>query len=265
MKRGQLFLPLDAQFEAQNKSRPVPRQLPLALEAAAPFSVDNYIIGAANRAAFEMLESWPRWPGPVTVLIGAPKTGKSHLAAVWAAQAYAMQCAKDRLDKAAELAARGTPILLEDIDRGGFDETQLFHLINTVRQAWSESNQAALLITARTRPAAWKIHLADLASRLRAANLLELGEADDALRQAVLAKLFADKQLRVEADIMRFILNRSERSPAQLMAVAERLDRLALERKSRISRALAAEVLAELEAEAESGAAPELPAVRPGG
>jgi len=250
MTQGQLFLPLDERF-AEEAPHHVPRQLPLALEAAAPFSVDNYILSPANRSAFEMLESWPRWPAPVTVLIGGPKSGKSHLAAVWAAQSYAQECAKDRLDKAAELAASGAPILLEDVDSGGYDETQLFHLINTVRQAWGEQNQAALLMTARSRPAVWSIHLADLASRLRAANLIELGEADDSLRQAVLAKLFADKQLRVEPELMRFILNRSERSLAQLSTLVERLDNLALERKTRINRALAAEVLTALAAEAE--------------
>lgn len=247
MHKGEPFLPFDRRFK--QAAGAVPRQLPLALSAAKPFSIDNYIIGAANSAAFEMLESWPRWPAPVTVLTGAPSAGKSHLAAVWAAQAYAAECSLKRLDKAAELAAAGIPVLLEDADSGAADETQLFHLLNTVRQKWAETKQAALLMTARKRPSAWHIRLADLASRLRAANLAEITEADDELRRAILTKLFADRQLAVEADVLRFILNRAERSAAALVRIAERADALALERKSKLTRALAASALAQEENE----------------
>jgi len=247
MEIKQPLLPLDARFENKGDFG-VPRQLPLALGSPAPFSVDNFIVSAANRKAFEMLESWPRWPSPVTILVGGKASGKSHLAAVWVAQAYAVQGDKNRLDKAANIAAQGIPVLLEDMDSGAFDEVNLFHLINIVRQIQAANPQAALLMTARTRPALWPVRLADLASRLRAVNLAEIGAADDILLQAVLAKLFADRQLLVEADILRFILNRSERSLARLAEIVMCLDNLALERQSRVSRSLAAEVLAAMAA-----------------
>lgn len=259
MAEKQPFLPLDARFGSKNGEALVPRQLPLALERPLPFSIDNFIVSAANQKAFAMLESWPRWPSPVTILVGGAMSGKSHLAAVWAAQAYAVQGDKTQLDKAAASAAQATPIILEDMDSGPFDETHLFHLINMVRQARAEKPQAALLMTARRRPALWDIALPDLVSRLKAANLAEINAADDILLQAVLAKLFADRQLAVDADISRFILNRCERSLARLAEIVAALDTLALERQSRITRALAAEVL-EAQAAGDENSAEALPA-----
>jgi len=248
MEIAQPFLPLDDRFKNREGGFHVPRQLPLALSSPAPFSVDNYIVTEANRRAFEMLEAWPDWPSPVTILIGGEKSGKSHLASVWAAQAYAKQCDITNLEKAAELAAQGIPVLLEDADRQSFNETLLFHLINAVKEAYSTGKPSALLITAQRRPAAWGLHLADLASRLGAANLAEIDEADDALRQAILAKSFADRQLLVDTDILRFILTRGERSPAKLTEMVDLLDNLALERKGKITRSLAAEALSLLAA-----------------
>jgi chromosomal replication initiation ATPase DnaA len=49
------------------------------------------------------------------------------------------------------------------------DERALFHLLNLMRQ-----HEAFILMTTRTLPAAWRVELADLASRLRAIPTVEL-------------------------------------------------------------------------------------------
>lgn len=227
-----------------------PRQLPLALEPANGYSIDDFVVTDANHAAFDLLERWPGWPAPVVVLTGDKGAGKSHLAAVWAAQSFAMQFDKARLDAAVETAARGVPVLLEDMAAGCFDETGLFHLINAVRQARVQFPQSSLLMTSQVRPAAWQVGLPDLASRLRAVTLIDIGPPDDPLLSAVIAKLFADRQLRVEPQLIAFIINRMERSLARAAEFVMRVDRRALETKSRITRQLVGDVLAHMQAEA---------------
>jgi chromosomal replication initiation ATPase DnaA len=132
-------------------------------------------------------------------------------------------------------------VLVEDADRDGFDETELFHLINAVRSAGTN-----LLITARSWPMAWGVTLPDLASRLKAATTVEIGPPDDLLLSQILLKLFADRQLLLDDKIIAYIVPRMERSLAAAQAIVERLDRLALARGTRINRALAAEVLGSL-------------------
>ena len=141
-----------------------------------------------------------------------------------------------------ETAAQG-PVLIEDIDHTGFDETALFHLINAVREHGS-----AVLITSRLWPAAWHVSLPDLASRLKAATVVEIAEPDEELLAKVLVKLFSDRQVFVDDRIIAWLVARMERSLAAARHVVARLDQLALASGSKITRGLAAEVLAEMEA-----------------
>src|SRR5690606_1678714 len=99
----------------------------------------------------------------------------------------------------------------------------------------------------RHTPSAWGLRLPDLLSRLRAAATVEISAPDDMLLSAVITKLFADRQVTVEPHVVEFVLRRIERSLSAARLVVERLDRLALERKAKVSRALAAEVIASLD------------------
>ncbi|MIL09666.1 hypothetical protein BZU93_27790, partial [Salmonella enterica subsp. enterica] len=66
---------------------------------------------------------------------------------------------------------------------------------------------------------------------------------DDALLGGVIAKLFADRQVEVDPTVVQYLVRRMERSLSTASAVVARLDRVALERKTAITRALAAEML----------------------
>ncbi|AQS41742.1 MAG: Hypothetical protein BHV28_10520 [Candidatus Tokpelaia hoelldobleri] len=226
--------------------RITPRQLPLALEPAGGFSIDDFVVTAANRAPFELLEAWPQWPSPVVALVGAKGSGKSHLAAIWAAQSFARQFEPGRLGAAIEAAAQGKPVFLEDMAAGMFDETELFHLINTVRQGKVEFPSCALLMTSQRRPVDWDVALPDLASRLKAVPVVELAPPDEILLRMVLAKLFADRQLYVEPQVFDYSVNRIDRSLEAAVQLVQAVDRLALEKKSRVTRQLVADVLSKM-------------------
>ena len=86
----------------------------------------------------------------------------------------------------------------------------------------------------------------DLASRLRAARPVELGEPDDALLRRMLVKLFADRQLDVDPAVIDYIALRMERSMAGAAAIVDDLDREALAAGSPITRKLAGLSLARI-------------------
>ena len=83
----------------------------------------------------------------------------------------------------------------------------------------------------------------DLLSRLRLAPCVELEAPDDALLKAVLVKLFIDRQLVVDTSVVDYIALRIERSLARASEVVTLLDKEALSRGRRVSRAIAAEIL----------------------
>lgn len=216
----------------------LPRQLPLELGHEPGHGRDDLIVAGSNRAAVDIIDRWPNWRSPVVVLSGPEGAGKTHLAAIWKAASNAAildpaNIGADALEKAA-----AGPVLIDDIGAASFDETGLFHLINTVRQAGT-----SLLMTSRRRPANWPLTLPDLASRLKAVTVVEISQPDDDLLSAVIYKLFADRQVAVEPPLVAYLVSRIERSLSAANDVVDRLDRAALEQKCRISRTLAASVV----------------------
>lgn len=224
-----------------------PRQLPLALPVEPAHGADDYVVGEANRAAFDLVTA-ARWPSDVLLLVGPEGAGKTHLAAVLAATTGAVTLAAEDLAAVDPTALGAGAIVVEDVGEG-VDERALFHLLNAVRQAGGR-----LLLTARRPLSAWGLSLPDLVSRLRAATPVELGLPDDRLIEALLAKLFADRQTTVDPAVVGYLARRMERSFATAVRLVEALDREALAAKGPITRPLAAAVLAR-----GFGAEPELP------
>ncbi|WP_419914886.1 DnaA regulatory inactivator HdaA [Hoeflea sp.] len=219
-------------------------QLPLEFTHNPSSSRDDLVVSERLSAAVGLIDMWPQWPSPVVILAGPTGAGKTHLSNIWKSRSGAVEISSIESDSGEVLgpASRG-PVLIEDIDRRGFDETQLFHLINTVRE-----HEQTMLITTRIWPAAWPVTLPDLISRLRAATTVEIGEPDDDLLGQVMEKLFADRQLFVDPKVISYLVQRMERSLNAAQAVVARMDRLAMARRGKITRSLAAEVLAEMEA-----------------
>lgn len=215
-------------------------QLPLAFAHDPATGRDDLLVAGPVDAAVAMIDAWPHWPAPVVVIAGPVGSGKSHLAAIWREKAGARQIEARPGQGAPEAAARG-PVLIEDADRAGFDDRTLFHVINNVRQ-----HGHTLLLTSRLWPMSWPVELADLRSRLKAATVVEIGEPDDGLLSQVIVKLFADRQLFVDDRLVAYIVARMERSLEAAQTLVDRLDRLALARGSRVTRALAQEVLGEM-------------------
>ncbi len=218
---------------------PSPRQLALTLAHTDSFAAEDFLRGPTNADAVAMIEHWPDWPARTLALVGPEGAGKSHLAMIWAETAGARFLSARALAEVDLPAALATgALVVEDLEPGGFDERALFHLLNLSRE-----ESAFLLLTARTAPAAWPVRIPDLGSRLRALPVVELGAPDDALLRAVLLKLFADRQLRVDDSLVNYLATRIERTFAAAREVVSQLDREALRQQRPVTRALAAELL----------------------
>jgi chromosomal replication initiation ATPase DnaA len=219
-----------------------PRQLPLDLGHATGYSRDELVESNANREAVALVDRWPDWPAPVVVLAGPAGAGKSHLAAIWRDLADAVQIDAASITEAMAQLPLARPVLIDDADAPDLDENGLFHLINAVR-----GSGTTLLLTSRRFASAWGVRLPDLVSRLRAAATVEILEPDDLLLAGVITKLFADRQIEVEPHVVQLLVRRIERSLSTAIAVVDRLDRAALEQKTRITRTLAADVVSALD------------------
>jgi len=217
-----------------------PAQHALDLRFAPRLGAADFLVSDSNREAFERIGRWPDWRPPALVLYGPAGSGKTHLAHLWCERAGAALVAGDSVTTGDAAALAGN-LAVDDADRAA--ETPLFHLYNLCRE-----RGGSLLLTARAPPAAQRIALADLASRLRALPVVALGPPDDALLAAVLVKHFADRQIGVEPSVIAYLLSRIERSFAGAAAIVAALDRRALSARRAVTVALVREVLAAADA-----------------
>ena len=199
---------------------------------------DAFFVTAANALALRRIDGWRDWPGGRLILTGPPGSGKTHLAHVWAAESGARVCAEIPGAAAFDDGA----LVIEDADRllGSQEaEEALFHLLNRAAETG-----ASLLMTARDAPGRWRVGLRDLESRLLASDTVALAPPDDALLSALLVKLFADRQIRIEPELVPYLVARMERSASAARALVAALDAAALKAGRRVNRRLAREVLA---------------------
>lgn len=218
-------------------------QLPLALSHSTNFYPDDLVVTKSNIAAFELIERWPSWPLPVAVLTGPNGAGKTHFARVWVNLSNAFIGNLTDIDTAIAKVGEGYSVLLEDVDANPMQDVALFHLINAVKQANTVDPRVTLLMTAQTNPSQWNVELEDLSSRLKSVTLARLEQPDDELLTSVAFKLFADRQIAVDAQTIGFLISRGERSLLALEHLIESIDRLALQRKSKITKTIISEVL----------------------
>lgn len=218
-------------------------QLPLELPHRPALGREDFLVAPCNEVAVAWIDRWPDWPSCGLALHGPAGSGKSHLAEVWRRVSGAVPVA------AAALASQRPPDLLgaasscvlddaEDALASRPGEEGLLHLINLLRE-----RGGFVLLTGRRAPARWSVVLPDLRSRLSAIPAAALAAPDDALIEALLVKLFADRQLRVAPEVVRFLAARIERSFAAARAAVAALDGAALADRREITIPLARELL----------------------
>lgn len=215
---------------------PATTQLIFDLPHTPARGLDEFVETDSNSAALAHVLAWPEWPVKLALITGPEKSGKTHLADIWASRAGAHFAGEVSWES---LAKDRRPVLVDGADRRGMDETALFNLLNQAVRG-----ERDVLLTASRPVAEWELATDDVRSRLRLATSFEIAPLDNAALRQMFAKLFADRQVSVEPRVLDYLLLRMTRSPAEVVALVELMDRIGLEKHRPITRAVAAEALA---------------------
>ena len=203
-------------------------QLPLSIFRGPRYAETDFREAASNADACAWLRRTGDWPNQRLALWGEAGRGKTHLLHIWAART-----ARRGLRTAPRLSG------LPDLPAGRRRARR--------RRCGRRRDRAAapaerrgrgrlpVLLAARAPPARWPVRLPDLASRLRAITAVEIGPPEDALLRALLARLLADRQLRLPEPVQEWLVRRLPRSAAALREAVARLDAASLDRHRNIT------------------------------
>lgn len=188
----------------------------IALPLVTARGAETIVMGPSLAGVIDALLAADRWPFRTAILAGPPRSGKSLLAR-W----FAESGAGDTVDGADSLP-----------------EDEVFHRWNR-----AQADGRPLLLVSDRAPGDWKIALPDLASRLGAALLIEVGAPDDELVAGLIVEHAARRGLILGEAAMAYLLPRIERSHAGIELLIETLDRLSLERKAPVTISLVRDAL----------------------
>lgn len=216
------------------------RQLPLSLQLRDESTFDNYVAGD-NGAALAALRALPQAAGQVW-LWGSEGLGRTHLVEAVVRDAMARGLTAMMLD-GRTLDALSPEVLdgleqfgllaIDDVDvlaaRPDWEEA-LFHCYNRLRDVGGR-----LLVTASAPPASAGFCLPDLASRLAAGPVFALKPLSDDDLLDLLVRRAQARGLSLTAEAAQFVVARSDRHPAGLVAQLDRLDKAALAHQRRLT------------------------------
>lgn len=214
-------------------------QYPLAFHTHASLQPEDYIITESNQALADSLRQIPNDSVPVVVLLGEAMSGKTHILHWLATQRTCVMIDAAILGErpASEWLVPGTCTIIDGIEHAR--EAAVAQAINHAR-----ASGGWLVLSADS---AYTPQLPDLSSRLKAAHILHMPEPDDALREALLLKYFADLQWRCDPGVISFIAARLPRDMMSLQQFVVRADAQGLAEKRALTVPFASAILKQME------------------
>ncbi len=216
-------------------------QLTLDIGMRPALAREDFLVTQSNAAAVALIDQWPKWPSHAAVLIGAPGSGKTHLAQVFArkSKATTIEVTALTVENVPEVLSKNSAVI-ENCGPGNVDERALFHLFNLAHQ-----QSGHILLTAIHDPTHWKVGLPDLASRLAATPVVAIQIPDDDLLKGVIIKHFHDRQINVPEAVISYIAQRIPRSLQSVRQIVTEIDQRALAAHTQVTRPFVARILSE--------------------
>ncbi len=225
------------------------------------YTFDNFIVGDSNRLALQAVQTMMDSVATSLTLTGEFGCGKTHLlhaavnfrrgllggeSAVFLdpKQLVLALAGGEEGDLTRLLARWGNGILvavddLETLERApvSLQEGILF-LFNRLRETGGR-----MLLSSTVSPRHLEWLRSDLRSRLLWGSVMVISPPDDAELEAILAKMAADRQVRLSPELLKFLSLRLPRQIPEYALALARLDRAGMEQKRPLTVPLAKEAL----------------------
>ena len=213
------------------------KQLYFDMPDKTALGIEDYIITESNSFAFDLISRMIKGEINQGVISGPSFSGKTHLSKILIKNIGSNESLYIDRDykKIIEKVGSSNLIVIENIDKVLEDKSEedLFHIIN-----FTKESDKKLLMTSCKSISNIEFKLEDLKSRLNAILEAKIMQPDDELMKLVLIKIFNDKQLLINPNVINFLKSRLERSYKSINDFIEKIDKFSLEKGKKITIAL---------------------------
>ena len=184
----------------------------------------DFYVSSNNYSVYNLIESWPSWPGKWLNIFGTSGSGKTHLSKI-----LEKKIKKIKLVEAKNVNNRiieemnSIECLIIDNYLNNIDEKLFYSILNQSRQL-----ENYIVINTVLPIKELSHNLKDLQSRINSFIFIGIELPTDDLLQVIIAKSFSDKQINLNPKISEYIIKNVERSYEKMFKFLKDIDELSL-------------------------------------
>jgi len=213
-------------------------QLLLNFNFKKSFNDHDYFVSDSNYFAFNLVDKWPKWEKKILNISGEKYSGKTHLANIFKLKSSALFLNETEISNEIFKKIKLYESVIIDEFSNTVDENLIYSIFNLVDQ-----DSKYLLINSEIPLSEINFKLPDLVSRSKNSLQARINPPDDELIFAIILKNFSDRQIKLEKQIIEFIVNRVERSYSKISEFIYKVDELSLKKKKPINLKTIKEIL----------------------
>ena len=184
---------------------------------------EDFYVSTNNFNAYKLIESWPKWSSRYVNIFGPPGCGKTHLANIFKKKINSFFIKAEELNNNSLSLIKLKECLIIDDYKNNIEEKLFYSVLNQSHQ----SNQYVIINTLEPIKKL-SVVLNDLKSRFDSFIDIGIDLPTDDLIRVVLTKNFSDKQIKIEARLLEYILKNINRSYEDIFDLIDKVDALSL-------------------------------------
>ena len=215
------------------------KQTSFNFEPNVVYTKADFMVSECNVRALKAVELWPEWPFFALSIYGPKGSGKTHLAHIFEhnvslklnkpVNVEIVQASEIKTKKVVSLYNTSPCLVVENVT-SKIDEEALFHLYNLY-----QNEGGYILFTSVLPLSRINFNLPDLKSRLKMVPSIAILEPSDDMLEALIVKLFTDRQIVISSETLNYIIQNMERSFSYALKLVKCCDELSLSMKRAVN------------------------------
>ena len=184
----------------------------------------DFYVSSNNFSAYQLIESWPNWPGKWLNIFGPMGSGKTHLSKILEKKIKRVMIIDEtKINNKVIQNLNRVDCLIIDGFSNKIEENLLYSILNQTKQL-----NNFMLINSKFPLKKFEFKLPDLRSRINSFNFIGIDLPTDDLLKVIISKSFSDKQINLNPKITEYIIKNVERSYEKMFKFLSDLDKMSL-------------------------------------